>query len=99
MANYARRATNDVSQFLREGNLNAVHTAEPMEDYTLGDDLDVFTHTEFHDFDTGLPANFKADSPPAPKSGEPSATTLEYSVDYLNAGTFCSTTWTVVDCC
>lgn len=93
MANYNRRAHTEVSQFLREGNLNAVHANELKEDFTMGGDseLDVFMQREFHDFDTGLAVDFKADSPPDTKPGEPAAATSmvgEYDpLDFMNAGT------------
>ncbi|CAN8103453.1 unnamed protein product [Discula destructiva] len=94
MANYTRRAQNDISQFLREGNLNSVHASEPQEDFTLADgELDVFMTKEFIDFDTGLPTDFKADSPPATKPGEPASAASvlgDYgNIDYMNtAGDF-----------
>lgn len=93
MANYTRRAANDVSQFLREGGLNSVHADESQDDYPLPDaDLDLFMNREFIDFDTGLSTNFKADSPTAPKPGEPvtAATTVPDfgGMDFMSTGRF-----------
>lgn len=93
MANYTRRAANDVSQFLREGGLNSVHADEPQDDYPLPDaDLDLFMNREFIDFDTGLSTNFKADSPTAPKTGEPvtAPTTVPDfgGMDFMSTGRF-----------
>lgn len=74
-----------------------MHADEPQDDYPLPDaDLDLFMNREFIDFDTGLSTNFKADSPTAPKSGEPvsSATTAVPDfggMDFMSTGRFCST--------
>lgn len=101
MANYTRRAANDVSQFLREGGLNSVHADEAQDDYALPDaDLDMFMNREFVDFDTGLSTNFKADSPTAPKPGEAVSVTATTTttvpdfggMDFMSTGRFdCST--------
>lgn len=107
MANYTRRAANDVSQFLREGGLNSVHADEPQDDYPLPDaDLDLFMNREFIDFDTGLSTNFKADSPTVPKAGEPvTATTAATTtttvpdfggLDFMSTGRFLCTVQTVL---
>lgn len=64
MASYGRNGTN-LSQFMRE-NLNTVHTNEPPEDFNFETDLELFTNTNFHDFDTGVQTDF---SQPAPKPG------------------------------
>lgn len=74
-----------------------MHADESQDDYPLPDaDLDLFMNREFIDFDTGLSTNFKADSPTAPKSGEPasSATTAVPDfggLDFMSTGRFCST--------
>lgn len=69
MANFARNGTN-LSQYMRE-NLNTVHTNEPQDDYNYETDLELFTNTNFVDFDTGVQTDFSA---PAPKPGSASPT-------------------------
>lgn len=55
-------------------------------------ELDVFMNRDFHDFDTGLAADFKADSPPDTKPGEPASATSMVegfdALDYMSAGMF-----------
>lgn len=77
-----------------------MHVDEPQDDYALPDaDLDMFMNREFVDFDTGLSTNFKADSPTAPKPGEPVAAAPVVSdfggMDFMSTGRFYSTAQTV----
>lgn len=91
MANYGRQGSN-LAQFMRE-QLNTVQPSEPEEDIRF-DDLDVFTNTEFYDFDTHMRTDFKpADSPPSSKSEPTSATSTimggEFgALDLINPGRF-----------
>lgn len=91
MANYGRQGSN-LAQFMRE-QLNTVQPNEPEEDIRF-DDLDVFTNTEFYDFDTHMRTDFKpADSPPSSKSEPTSATSTimggEFgALDLINPGRF-----------
>lgn len=75
MANYGRQGSN-LAQFMRE-QLNTVQANEPEEDIRF-DDLDVFTNTEFYDFDTHMRTDFKpaSDSPPSSKPEPASATSI-----------------------
>lgn len=75
MANYGRQGSN-LAQFMRE-QLNTVQPNEPEEDIRF-DDLDVFTNTEFYDFDTHMRTDFKpaSDSPPSSKPEPTSATSI-----------------------
>lgn len=89
MANYGRQGSN-LAQFMRE-QLNTVQPNEPEEEIRF-DDLDIFTNTEFYDFDTHMRTDFKpaADSPPSSKSEPTSATSMMGgdfgSLDLMNAG-------------
>lgn len=89
MANYGRQGSN-LAQFMRE-QLNTVQPNEPEEEIRF-DDLDVFTNTEFYDFDTHMRTDFKpsSDSPPTSKSESTSATSVmggEFgTMDMINSG-------------
>lgn len=74
MANYRRQGSN-LAQFMRE-QLNVAPTTEPEEDFSNIDNLDLFTNTQFFDFDTQTQADFKpaADSPSSSKPEPTSAT-------------------------
>lgn len=73
MANYRRQGSH-LAQFMRE-QLN-VAPSEPEEDFSNIDNLDLFANTQFFDFDTQTPTDFKpaADSPPSSKPDPTSAT-------------------------
>ncbi|KUI67369.1 Regulatory protein cys-3 [Cytospora mali] len=91
MANYGRQGSN-LAQFMRE-QLNTVQPNEPEEEIRF-DDLDVFTNTEFYDFDTHMRTDFKpaSDSPPTSKSEATSATSMmggEFgNMDMITPGEF-----------
>jgi len=74
MANFRRQGSN-LAQFMRE-QLNTVPTTQPEEDFSTLDNLDLFTNTQFFDFDTQTQTDFKpaADSPPSSKPDPTSAT-------------------------
>lgn len=75
MANY-RRQGSQLAQFMREQLNVATNTAEPEEDFSNIDNLDLFANTQFFDFDTQTTSDFKpaADSPPSSKPDPTSAT-------------------------